>query len=389
MATTRGTHILFCTDAAPEGDEVSRSLEEAGYFVLRHELGPNLPDPSLRCDLTILDGGQRTLEAADFCRRLRARTARGFVPLLWLASNGSRQQGLEAGADACLQKPFGAGELLAQVQASLRIKCLHDKLSEESAEFHRVNNRLQLAYQQIDQELELACRIQQSMLPQKLPELPTVRFAVHYRPCNRVGGDFYDLFRLDEHHLGLYIADVMGHGVPASLLTIFLKKAVIPKEISGHSYTLLKPDEVLSRLNRELIDQNLAETPFITMIYALLNVQERTISFARAGHPYPLYVPRVGEPTSWQEHGTLLGIFDTTFTVRTETLAPGDKLLLYTDGLEAPSKSQETSEQVLKPCVERYRHLPITELVDRVAQDLFRTTDQPDDFTLLGLEILS
>src|SRR5207237_2111537 len=120
-----------------------------------------------------------------------------------------------------------------------------------------INKRLQQAYQQIDQELELAQRLQTSFLPQTLPQVPHVRFAVTYRPCGHVGGDFYDVFRLDERHVGFYVADAMGHGVPASLLTIFVKKSVRAKEISGQSYRLVPPDEVLAKLNRDLIEQAL------------------------------------------------------------------------------------------------------------------------------------
>src|SRR5437762_898331 len=105
-------------------------------------------------------------------------------------------------------------------------------------------------------------------------EVGPVRFAVSYRPCGQVGGDFYDVFRLDEHHVGFYVADAMGHGVPASLLTIFLKKAVQPKEVTGSRYRLVPPGEVLGRLNRELIDQQLAQMPFITMVYGLLNCSD-------------------------------------------------------------------------------------------------------------------
>ena len=158
------------------------------------------------------------------------------------------------GADAFLGAPFEPVELIAQVNALLRIKERHDQLSAKASETQRINKRLQAAYQQIDQELELARRVQESFLPQTLPQLPQVRFAVKYRPCGRVGGDFYDVFRLDEQHLGLYVADAMGHGVPASLLTIFVKTSVKAKEIHGQSYRLVPPDEVLERLNRDLID---------------------------------------------------------------------------------------------------------------------------------------
>src|SRR2546421_8139 len=120
-------------------------------------------------------------------------------------------------------------------------------------------------------------RLQWPSLPKALPGWAGARFAVHYSRCGRVGGDFYDVFRLDESHVGLYVADAMGHGVPASLLTIFVKKGVRAKEVFGKQYRLVPPDEVLSRLNRELIDQQLSESPFITMIYGLFNHQQGTL----------------------------------------------------------------------------------------------------------------
>src|SRR5438132_13448650 len=103
------------------------------------------------------------------------------------------------------------------------------------------------------------------MLPQSLPDLPPARFAVHYRPSGRVGGDFYDVFRLDEDHIGFYVADVMGHGVTASLLTIFLKKAVKAKEFSGMEYRLLPTNEVLQTLNRCIYAIDLAGMQHITI----------------------------------------------------------------------------------------------------------------------------
>jgi sigma-B regulation protein RsbU (phosphoserine phosphatase) len=278
--------------------------------------------------------------------------------------------------------------MLAQIQAFLRIKDAHDRLTEKTGEINRINRRLQQAYQQIDQELELARRIQLSFLPQELPEVPRLRFAVHYMLCGRVGGDFYDVFRLDENHVGFYVADAMGHGVPASLLTIFVKKGVRAKEVFGQQYRLVPPSEVLERLNRDLIDQALSDNPFITMIYGLFNHKEGSLSFARAGHPYPLYVPRHGDPCLWQQEGSLLGVFDTHYPVQKHELRPGDKVLLYTDGMDgAQLGGRSPGTDSLLECAARHRALPIREFVDRLPRELFGQTSQTDDLTLLGMEV--
>jgi sigma-B regulation protein RsbU (phosphoserine phosphatase) len=279
--------ILVCAGSASALAELRRLLAAGDFEAIGHL--PGLPDPErpAACQVILIDGSSRP--ALDLARRLRDRVEDLFVPFLFLTEehHTARAACFDAGADAALSRPFSSAELLAQVGALLRIKETHDRLIDKTAEIHRINKRLQQAYQQIDQELALAQRIQSSFLPQTLPQVPHVRFAVHYLLCGRVGGDFYDVFRLDERHVGFYVADAMGHGVPASLLTIFVKKGVRAKEVSGQSYRLVPPDEVLGRLNRDLIDQQLSEQPFITMVYGLLDHYEGTIQLARAGHPYP------------------------------------------------------------------------------------------------------
>jgi sigma-B regulation protein RsbU (phosphoserine phosphatase) len=254
----------------------------------------------------------------------------------------------------------------------------------------RERQRLEAAQQQMEQELALARRIQEGFLPQSLPELPSLRFAVRYQPCAPVGGDFYDVFRLDERHVGFYVADAMGHGVPASLLTIFAKRGVRAKEISGQSYRLVPPDEVLARLNRDLVEQAIPDLPFITMVYCLLDVEDGTLRFSRAGHPHPLYLPAEGPPRLWESTGSLLGVFDTHFSLQTERLGPGDRLLLYTDGMDSAAFGKEpVGLASLLTAADRYRSAPIGELVDRLAQDLFTQTQRGDDLTVLGVEMAS
>lgn len=270
----------------------------------------------------------------------------------------------------------------------MKEKEAYDRLASECAELRRLNKRLQQLHQQIDYEMQLAQRIQASFLPRSLPEVPHCRFAVQYLPRDRVGGDFYDLFRLDEHHVALYVADVMGHGVPASLLTIFVKKGVQAKEVFGRNYRLVPPEEVLQRLNRDLLDQHLSENPFITMAYALYNHSDGSFCFARAGHPYPLYVPQSGDPVFWRQEGLLLGVTDAQFPSRSYSLKPGDKVLLFSDGIDSGRfEGHSPGADSLLAWATCNRHLPIQQFVDGLSRDLYAAAEPHDDLTLLGLEV--
>jgi len=389
MGSVATPRILLCAGEPAAVVDLRALLEEAGLASDWHPLHEAGPDNAPAYSLAILDGSRRH-DALRYCRGLRSRMGDGFMPMLFVTAEHApeaRLAALENGADACLLRPFTPGELLAQVQALLRIKEMHDRLTEKTTELHRANKRLRLAYEQIDQELELARLVQQSFLPAALPEVPWARFAVHYRPCGRVGGDFYDAFRLDEHHVAFYVADAMGHGVPASLLTIYLKQGVRAKEVFGRQYRLVPPGEVLQRLNRDLIDQGTSESRFITMIYGLLDGRDGTVHFARAGHPHPLHVPAEGEPHFWQVDGSLLGVFDTEFPVQMRSLRPGDKLLFYTDGTDGAAVEGLPAGEGLRACAARHRALPVERFVERLSAELLRQPNPPDDLTLLALEM--
>lgn len=389
MATV-ARQILVCAAQMGTLHDLRRLLVATGLDVAGHLHGT--PDPAApgQYEMILLEATPGSPDALDLGRRLRARLDDAFVPIVYVTEETSpavRLAAFEAGCDAYLLRPFAPGELMAQVAAFRRIKDTHDRLAEKTAEIHRINKRLAAAYQQLDQELELAQRLQSSFLPQSLPEVPSTRFAVQYLLCGRVGGDFYDAFRLDESHVGFYVADAMGHGVPASLLTIFVKKGVRPKEVMGAQYRLVPPGEVLSRLNKDLIDQKLSEHPFITMAYGLLNHKEGTLRLARAGHPYPLYIPHEGPSVFWRQEGLLLGVTEATFREATYPLHPGDKVLLYSDGIDnATFENHPSGAESLLACAERHRELPARQLVERLARDLFGVRELPDDLTLFVVE---
>jgi len=393
MKVVRPSVILLSGQDPAALEQVRRILEGDGHQVRFRQPADPDPDDVSSYHLFVVEASGCHCESLAWCRRLRAGAAENYLPVLFVTPDHTpeaRLASFEAGADTYLLRPFAPEELLAQAGALLRIREMHDKLSEKSAEVQRVNRRLQQAYQQIDQEMEIARRLQVSFLPQKMPEISHAQFAVHYLLCGQVGGDFYDVFRLDEHHVGFYVADAMGHGVPASLLTIFIKKGVKAKEVFGSQYRLVPPGEVLQKLNKDLIDQALSETPFITMVYVLFNHRDGTLRFSRAGHPYPLHIPHRGELELWRNEGLLLGVFDAQFSDRTQKLVVGDKVLLYSDGVDnARFEDHQPGTDSLLACAVRHRQLPIQEFVQHLARDLFGAGPPPDDLTLLGLEMLS
>ncbi len=377
----------------PDASDVHQVLDRAGFALdvrTYGKLGDGQGNPP---DVFVIDAGRGSREALHVCHLLRAGQAEHFTPILFVTEDvamQSRRESLEHGADTNVARPFDPAELIAQVQSLARFKERHDLLASRAQEVHRVNKRLQAAYQQIDMELELAKRLQESFLPQTLPNVPGLRFAAKYAPCGRVGGDFYDVFRLDENHVGFYVADAMGHGVPASLLTIFVKTTVQAKEIQGKAYRLVSPDEVLKRLNQNLLQQDLRDQPFITMAYGLLNFQAGKLSVSRAGHPYPLFIPREGPAKLLQMEGSLLGVFDTRYRLVEQELRPGDKVLLYTDGIDAAAfEHHPTGLASFLAAVERLRVLPIDAMVGHLATDLFSQTGQSDDLTILGVELFT
>jgi len=273
--------------------------------------------------------------------------------------------------------------------ATIERTAYHGRQVEATSEVTRATELLQQAYRQINQHLDFARRVNAGIPPRRLPEIPHIRFAVHHSPREQIGGDFYDVFRLDERNVGFYLSDALGHGVPACLLTNFVRNAIATKDIDGQHYRLIPPGEVLGRLNRALLQLGLAESPFLTMAYAQFNHVDRSLSFVRAGFPFPLLVPRRSEPRLLTVEGSLLGVFDTEFPTAAQSLRMGDKVVFYSDGVNAAKFEQEAEGVAsLLACASHHQALPIKELLERLAQDLFQQVGRADDVTFLGLELI-
>lgn len=244
------------------------------------------------------------------------------------------------------------------------------------------------AKERLERELELARTVQQNMLPHQFPLLADYQFYARNEPARQVGGDFYDVFALDENRIGVVIADVSDKGMPAALfmaLTRSLVRAEAQRELS--------PERVLRRVHRLLL-QVAEPTQFVTLFYGVLDPTARTMTFVRAGHDYPLLV-RKTEIIVLRGVGTVLGLLDEDEIILNEEkidLLSGDRLVLYTDGMtDAINPAQE---HYSRADLERVSLAHATVPLDKMGDALFDAViehqggaEQFDDMTLFIVSI--
>ncbi|MCG3179155.1 MAG: hypothetical protein BIFFINMI_01487 [Phycisphaerae bacterium] len=298
----------------------------------------------------------------------------GHLPLAWtVAVDNTRQLA------ATLKVIAGYQQVVRQLHREIKL-------------FQRLDARLSGQFNEIDEEMRLASRIQRDFLPKQLPAVGPVQFATLYRPASWVSGDIYDVFRLDEKHVGFYVADAVGHGMPAALLTMFIKRSMETKQINPQGYQLLSPAQTMGVLNRALLEASLSTTQFTTAIYAIVNIETLEVRFSRGGHPHPLWLHADGTTTEPEVGGGLLGVFDDTeFELGTVQLAPGDKFILYSDGLETVfvEEGQVTSE-LYRERITAMRHLPAAHMLQQMVQEMDRqagSLNPRDDVTLVVMDV--
>ncbi len=179
---------------------------------------------------------------------------------------------------------------------------------------------------EIQRELEVARRIQLSILPAAFPSSANFHVAARYVPMTAVAGDFYDFIVADDYQAGLLIADVSGHGVPAALIASMVKVAATSQRAQADD-----PARLLAEMN-DVLRGNTQEQ-FVTAAYVHLDSKSRTLRYSAAGHP-PMLLLRNGEVLEIVENGLMLAAFDfATYTNANHQLEPGDRFLLYTDGV--------------------------------------------------------
>jgi sigma-B regulation protein RsbU (phosphoserine phosphatase) len=267
-------------------------------------------------------------------------------------------------------------ELLATIGDQAGTALSSSRLHEEALERRR-----------LEEELAVAKRIQASLLPREVPHREGVEIAALTRPCHEVGGDLYDFLDFGHQGLGLAVADVSGKGVPAALILSGLQATLRAEAARGEP-----PEPVVRRVNERLCS-DLRVGNFASLLYGRLDPHRRLFEYVNAGHPAGLVLRHDGSMERLDEGGLLLGVEPgARYRMGVREFAPGDLLLLYSDGVTdvLNDSDEEFGSARLEALLRRAAHLPGASLLDSVvtAVETFVGGALSDDLTLLVARFL-
>ena len=340
-------NLLVVDDNEMNRDMLSRRLERKGHHVDVAEDGHRALEMIRQTDydVILLDIMMPGIDGYETLERIRVDRDSGDLPVIMATAKDQSEDvvaALKLGANDYVTKPFDFPVVLARVQTQLQLK--------------RSRQALAHAHERMKKDLDAAARIQASLLPsEEIVEVGGGRVAWRYVPCDELAGDTLGIVPLDETRVGVYVVDVSGHGVPSALLSVTLSRLLTAEPSSSVLWTtdagateprIATPAEVMNELYRRF-PYDMQTGQYFTMVYAVLDCENRRLSYASAGHEPMIVIGPNREP----EFGTSTGqpialvpamIMKSTYEELTVDIAPGDRIYFYSDGIpEARSSDEE------------------------------------------------
>jgi sigma-B regulation protein RsbU (phosphoserine phosphatase) len=381
MSSDAGKQVILLVDDTPANIHIAQAILRDEFRIRVATSGASAlelvkaePMPAL----VLLDIEMPGMDGYEVCNRLKADPQTREIPVIFLTGKTESEdetRGFEVGAVDYVHKPFSPTVVKARVRTHLTLRATSQQLAQQLL---AINN-----------ELEMARQIQLAILPSESPKIKGLDIAARYLPMSSVAGDFYDFIIVDEQHVGILIADVSGHGLPAALIASMLQVSLAAQ--FAHAS---EPGRVLAGLNRALCGKFARH--FVTAAYVFVDMEKNSVSYAGAGHP-PLLLRRgsTGSTSEVSENGLLLGHFPKEIYSSVQiSVEPGDKAILYTDGI---LETSDLSEEMLG--VDRFKRflgdnqaVGAGQLADSLLDELSRWSGHPkgegqqDDITLLAID---
>ncbi|MFI5166065.1 MAG: PP2C family protein-serine/threonine phosphatase [Thermoanaerobaculales bacterium] len=416
MTETAGS-LLIVDDNAENRDVLGRRLRRRGYEVAEAENGARALDliGAREFDVVVLDVMMPVMDGLEALRRIRDTWSVAELPVIMATAKGESEdvvQALKLGANDYVTKPINFPVALARIETQLslhraveQIRALEIDLAARNEELEAANTRLSSSNTRMKRDLEAAARIQKAFLPATAPAMAGVRFAWQYRPCDELAGDTLNVVPLDDSHVGVFVVDVSGHGVPAALLSVTVSRLLsrmtdgcplVRRGTNGSSAVeIVPPAEVAAQLSERFPFD--AETrQYFTCVYGVLDCASGEFRYVCAGHPGPVHVPKGGQVVRLQHVGRPIGIVPVslaqgTYTDHVLTLAPGDRVYLYTDGI--PEAENGAEEQFgfdrLQKVLDASRGEPLQASVEALVRQLETWCGEAgfaDDISVLAIE---
>ncbi len=374
-------------------------------------------------DLILLDLKMPKKYGMDVLREMKEDYELREIPVIVLTVVDDERQkisALEIGANDFLLKPPEPAELRARVNTQLELLKatrifkkyslhLENIVSKKMRELKDYTNQLEKRVEEKvgviraqNEELLIslnsARKVQKSLLPAETYAVKDVEFNSFYYPCDAVGGDIYDIFRIDEDKVGIFIADVSGHGLPSAMITIFLKGEIshhAKRVPGGGNYIIVTPAEVLRNMNKSFIENNIGEGRyFVTMVYGVYSLGEKILTLSVAGHhALPVIERKTGKTETVEMRGFPIGWFEDVgeYDEKRIQLFSGDTVFFYTDGvfevLEEKGKNVPHTDLTV-PIMELLKHgNPIGALKKRMKKNEEHDKMPNDDVTFLLMKI--
>lgn len=324
------------------------------------------------------------MDGMEVLRRVRAQQTDQPPYIIMLTAKGEKSDiinALGAGANDYLIKPFDTGELLARVEVGRRMVEMQASLLE--------------SLQKNNEAIKAAGKIQVSLLPKHFSASDQGKFAWKFKPCDAVGGDIFNIVSLDADHIGLYMLDVAGHGMPSAMISVMVYQLLNP--LSGilvdHTVDpphIIEPEAVLSMLDKEFPLMRFKR--HFTIVYAVLDLVSKTLTYSNAAHCAPIVIPREKDIKSLTVSGTVIGVNAFPFGQETVNLAAGDKVVFISDGvIETRNLDNELfGEERLYQTLQNLRSSTIDDLVQGLYTEVMsfaQTQPADDDVSILALEI--